>query len=59
MPNLTLCLNPQCPMSETCYRHEAKPSQHQSMALFNYRLTENGIECDEYIPIREVRDDDD
>lgn len=28
MPDISICLNHDCPLRKTCYRHEAEPDPH-------------------------------
>lgn len=46
MPDITKCLNEDCPIKETCYRWTAIASEWQSVAKYNYDK-ENG--CDDYL----------
>jgi hypothetical protein len=49
-----MCTQTTCPKAETCYRIQATPSYWQSMALFNFTVTQEGVfSCDNYYPIYE------
>lgn len=48
MADITLCTNKLCPLAGNCKRILAIPSDWQSYALFQYRITFNGAECDHY-----------
>ena len=44
MPDISMCLNKECPLKDNCYRYVAKPSEfRQSYSEFKYN---NG--CDYY-----------
>lgn len=47
MPDITKCLNEDCPIKETCYRWTAIASEWQSCAEFKY---DNG--CEDYLEIQ-------
>jgi hypothetical protein len=47
MPDITLCVNKECPLAPTCYRHNCTPDPiHQSYARFEPK--EDG-ECEYYL----------
>ena len=49
MPDLTMCINDDCPLAATCYRHEAKPTPgRQSFAAFKQNA--DGT-CDGFLEI--------
>lgn len=53
MPDISLCLNKDCPIKEQCYRFTAIPSNyHQSYTLFEY---DNG--CDNFLEIKPKEND--
>lgn len=39
MPDITMCINKDCPIRSVCYRYRAKPSDWQSFAKFNWKMT--------------------
>jgi len=51
MPDVTMCQNKDCPLSQKCYRHEdsgTKPSEYwQSYSVFKYV---NG-KCEHFVPV--------
>lgn len=51
MADITMCLNQLCPNAGSCKRVQATPSEWQSWMAFDYRVTENGVLCENYIPI--------
>ena len=52
MADLTMCASENCPMKNSCYRVQAKPSVHQSWSNFEYVCNEDNGFC-EYIKIFE------
>ncbi len=48
MPDITLCMNQECPKKESCYRFMAIPDVLQSYASFP-----GGEDCDHFMPIEE------
>jgi hypothetical protein len=53
MPDITMCLDHDCPLRETCYRYLAKPGKYQSYFVGSPRDPETG-ECDhhwKYFPV--------
>lgn len=47
MPDITLCVNKECPLSATCYRYNCTPDPiHQSYSKFE---PINEVECEYYI----------
>ena len=50
MVDITMCTQTLCPNAGHCYRIQAKASDWQSMATFNYTVSAHGVECDNYIP---------
>lgn len=55
MADITMCLNTLCPNAEGCRRIQAKPSDFQSVQMFEYHVGVNGVECDYYWPIYEIK----
>lgn len=51
MADITMCTQTLCPNSGHCYRVQAKASDWQSMATFDYTISVHGVECDNYMPI--------
>jgi hypothetical protein len=53
MPDITMCLNRQCPKRRKCYRKTAKPNEpYQSFSDFKYGVDENGFFfCASYWPV--------
>jgi hypothetical protein len=51
MPDITMCKNDNCPLTVSCYRYNAKPSQLQSYAKFEPKIDEvlDEIECKMYL----------
>ena len=51
MPDISMCQNKGCPLSSTCYRFQAVPSEYrQTYAQFEFRKDVDGIPiCDDYI----------
>ena len=50
MPDITMCLNKDCPIRTSCYRFTATPSDNrQAYAEFEFRETENLRGCTHYI----------
>lgn len=43
MPDISMCLNEECPQRYECYRHEAKPSEYQAYGDFKFD-NDNGCE---------------
>ena len=48
MPDITMCVNKECPVRERCYRAMAIPSDWQSMACFKYEVGKTY--CDHFVP---------
>jgi hypothetical protein len=51
MADITMCTQTLCPNAGVCYRMQAKPSEWQSMATFDYTIGTNGVLCENYIPM--------
>lgn len=49
MPDITMCLNQDCPLRDRCYRAQAEPSYWQSYARFEH----DGNICNEFIQLDE------
>jgi hypothetical protein len=63
MADITMCTGTGCPLREQCYRYMAEPSEHwQSFADFTnlWRIDHqtHTPECREFIPLRELRPND-
>ena len=51
MPDITMCLNTECPLRKECYRYMAIPSAYkQSYADFKALIRHDGT-CDYFVPI--------
>lgn len=50
MADITMCTQTLCPNAGHCYRVQAKASEWQSMAAFDYTISARGVECKMYIP---------
>jgi hypothetical protein len=46
MPDITMCLNKECPLRGTCYRFNAKADPHWQ-SYSDFKPDENG-KCDNY-----------
>jgi len=55
MPDFNMCTQSLCPNSHSCYRVQAKPSEHQSYSTFIYELSTVGVICDYYMPLYEIK----
>ena len=51
MADITMCTQTLCPNAGVCYRVQAKQSNWQSMATFDYTIGTNGVQCDNYLPM--------
>ena len=51
MADITKCANKLCPEAKNCYRATAPDSLHQSWSFFECVIGEDGVRCDNYIPI--------
>ena len=49
MADITMCTHALCPNAAHCYRVQAKASDWQSVATFDYTVSARGVECDSYI----------
>ncbi len=45
-PDITMCNNEECPLKDTCYRHEAEPNEMQSFFV-DVKPNKKG-ECEYY-----------
>ena len=55
MPDIEMCLNEDCPLKETCYRHEAIPSEYlQSYNTFEPTVIDGEVECEYLIEIKKI-----
>lgn len=50
MPDISMCLSENCPIKDSCYRAQAKPSAYQSWCDFEYSCNEDSGFC-EYIKV--------
>lgn len=48
-PDISKCLNKDCPKKDTCYRYTAKPSEMQTYFI-DVKPDENG-ECEYYLKL--------
>lgn len=46
MPDISLCLNTECPLRLLCYRYTARHSKYQSFADFK----NDGNKCESFLP---------
>ncbi len=53
MADISMCRNQDCPLSESCYRVQAKPNEfRQAYSVFEFKSTMyKGVECDGYTPV--------
>jgi len=51
MADITMCTKTLCPNASHCYRVQAKASDWQSMATFDYTVSARGVECVGYMPM--------
>ena len=51
MPDISMCINTECPLRQSCHRYTAIPSEYrQAYTTFKYRLiNDNHIACDGFI----------
>jgi hypothetical protein len=47
MPDITMCLNKECPMRNECYRYRAIPNEYQYYSTF----TPEEEKCEHFYPI--------
>ena len=56
MPDITMCLQDDCPMKGGCYRHEATPTSYrQSFAVFT---PETATDCSRFMEIWTARNNE-
>ena len=49
MPDISMCLNKECPKRNECYRYTAEPNPfRQSYSKFQYQDGDNGFACGEF-----------
>ena len=49
MPDISMCLNKQCPLRTDCYRFLAVPNTHQSYTDFRFTTNTDGVaHCDNF-----------
>ena len=41
MPDITMCKNDNCPISNKCYRHEAIPNEYNNQSWNNFQFSED------------------
>jgi len=46
MPDISCCINEECPLRSKCYRATAKWDDYQSVARFQYQEYEGKVMCD-------------
>ena len=51
MADITMCTQTLCPNAAHCYRAQAKASDWQSVAMFDYTISARGVECENYMPM--------
>jgi hypothetical protein len=56
MPDITMCINHQCGMAESCWRYCCPPSHWQSVCKFEPKRDDEEFECDYFIPFPEETD---
>jgi hypothetical protein len=60
MPDITMCLNNCCELSDQCYRFVAEPSEYQSYSSFVPTLGRDGKwSCDHFWPVSGTMQEDD
>ena len=52
MADITMCTNQKCPQKHICYRSQAKPGEHQSMAEFEFVIIDGVVKCKMFYPIQ-------
>lgn len=62
MPDITMCVNIECPFRKQCYRYRAIPSDFQSYANFDTRVVKLvggvALQCDNFWEIKTEKIDD-
>lgn len=51
MATFTMCSNTLCPNAGSCRRVHATASEWQSFMCFQYEVGENGVICENYMPM--------
>lgn len=52
MPDITMCSNNDCPLSESCYRFKCTPNEYwQSYSKFTPTEVDDTVECEYYIEL--------
>lgn len=51
MATFTMCSNTLCPNAGSCRRVQATASKWQSFMMFEYTVNENGVICENYMPV--------
>lgn len=49
MPDISKCVNKECPLSATCYRFTCEPSDMQSYSDFKPTIKDGKAKCQYYI----------
>lgn len=53
MPDITMCVNKECPLNFKCHRAQAKASYWQSQSKYAYDVSKLGdISCSNFIQIK-------
>lgn len=58
MADITMCTQFLCPLAGSCYRRTATPSQFQSYAMFEYKISGNGVVCDGFYQNYQIKTSD-
>ena len=45
MPDISMCLNIDCPIRSDCYRYTAKPDEYQTYSKFEFIESDTKIGC--------------
>ena len=52
MPDISMCPGIDCPMSELCYRHVAKPTPlRQAWSDYHRQLKDGDTHCNDFLPL--------
>ena len=52
MPDITMCMNAECPVRKRCYRYVVRPSEdNQSYAMFKPKKENGDVSCDFFMSI--------
>lgn len=57
MPDITMCINDQCPLKNKCYRATAAPGPRQSFARFLPEVENGEVVCENFMPVWGEYDD--